>query len=558
MANPKTEYINQLQEYAIQYPNWFWSDKDDAAKARQYLYANDASEVIDTIYEKTPDSIKKNIDPKKLTDNIKSKQFQQGVTDAINKVGHDYVLPAVIALGSGLTAEAAAASGVTNLFKTAGSKAINAIDKTLTKPVSHMIEVTLNPTVAKTTTGALIGTGVLSSGLTESAALLADVYERGKKDPKSVNPTEYAMALLTLTPGLDIPQGQKLNSFVNGLKKTPGAIETLIKDFHGNPKRATAKYRSLFRDFVELKQDNFQTKFRTTVAKNEDVINKFGSISEKKENILDANQYFTSTLKRPAPAYADWLNFKLDNLLGFNYDATKANLAKQRHVLAKNNRRAHRWLEQSGMPEPTNTSIQFYKDVNTPKTEKSNSAYTQIKGHKKWEGDFIWDTPYVSVNETDNPTPIGIDLTFDDWRKKRNRLKVHVFHENTHNIISRLPYKNQISALSDDASYYFPNPYYSDDIANGLQLQKWQPAPDRNFIDLVKDKNGNLIWKTLWINSPEEWVAEYNGLRNTGITDQRRQLMFFKRRFGFDDDKGKKVLDFAKKYSDKYIYNITK
>lgn len=51
-------YVNKLQTYAIQHPEWFWSDDSKAQEARQWLYNNSASAIIDTIYDETPDNLK--------------------------------------------------------------------------------------------------------------------------------------------------------------------------------------------------------------------------------------------------------------------------------------------------------------------------------------------------------------------------------------------------------------------------------------------------------------------------------------------------------------------
>ena len=59
-------YINKIQEQAIKNPQWFWSNDSKATEARQWLYNNGASKIVDEIYENTPDSVKKNIDNKKL------------------------------------------------------------------------------------------------------------------------------------------------------------------------------------------------------------------------------------------------------------------------------------------------------------------------------------------------------------------------------------------------------------------------------------------------------------------------------------------------------------
>lgn len=82
-------YINKIQEQAIRNPEWFWSDDPQASDARQWLYDNDAEEIIDNIYDNTPKDIQKTIDNKKLStksqfnkfhDNWKEKQNNSAKT----------------------------------------------------------------------------------------------------------------------------------------------------------------------------------------------------------------------------------------------------------------------------------------------------------------------------------------------------------------------------------------------------------------------------------------------------------------------------------------------
>lgn len=72
-------YINKIQEQAIKNPQWFWSDDSKASEARQWLYNNEASKIVDEIYENTPEDIKKNIDSKKLSTSVKTDQVKQNI-----------------------------------------------------------------------------------------------------------------------------------------------------------------------------------------------------------------------------------------------------------------------------------------------------------------------------------------------------------------------------------------------------------------------------------------------------------------------------------------------
>ena len=79
-------YINKVQEKAISNPEWFWSDAEDASKARQWLHDNNAGAIVDEIYDNTPDDIKKKISYKKLTSDKAQEIYNKGITDATNKV----------------------------------------------------------------------------------------------------------------------------------------------------------------------------------------------------------------------------------------------------------------------------------------------------------------------------------------------------------------------------------------------------------------------------------------------------------------------------------------
>ena len=78
-------YINKIQEQAIRNPQWFWSDDSKASEARQWLYNNGASKIVDEIYENTPEDIKKNIDSKKLSTSVKTDQVKQNIYEGQKK-----------------------------------------------------------------------------------------------------------------------------------------------------------------------------------------------------------------------------------------------------------------------------------------------------------------------------------------------------------------------------------------------------------------------------------------------------------------------------------------
>lgn len=111
-------YINKIQEQAIKNPQWFWSDDPKASEARQWLYNNGASKIVDEIYENTPEDIKKNIDSKKLSTNVKTGQIKQDVykgqkkfIDTAGAVGAT-TLPLVAAAPAIITAPGAMIGGL--------------------------------------------------------------------------------------------------------------------------------------------------------------------------------------------------------------------------------------------------------------------------------------------------------------------------------------------------------------------------------------------------------------------------------------------------------------
>lgn len=83
-------YINSISEKAIQNPEWFWSDAEDATQARQWLYNNGAKGVVDDIYNNTPSEIQSKIDKKKLSHTTQAQQTAQNVSKGIDKAGQQF------------------------------------------------------------------------------------------------------------------------------------------------------------------------------------------------------------------------------------------------------------------------------------------------------------------------------------------------------------------------------------------------------------------------------------------------------------------------------------
>lgn len=109
-------YINKIQEQAISNPQWFWSDDPNASEARQWLYDNDAEEIVDNIYHNTPEDIQRTIDNNKLSTTSQFNKFhddwKRNQEDAARTVGAvvagsaiaPYATSALISSGSTIAA----------------------------------------------------------------------------------------------------------------------------------------------------------------------------------------------------------------------------------------------------------------------------------------------------------------------------------------------------------------------------------------------------------------------------------------------------------------------
>lgn len=79
-------YINRIQEKAISNPEWFWSESPDASEARQWLYNNGASSIVDDIYKNTPDDMKMKIPAKMLSSGVRESRVTDFQRENTNKV----------------------------------------------------------------------------------------------------------------------------------------------------------------------------------------------------------------------------------------------------------------------------------------------------------------------------------------------------------------------------------------------------------------------------------------------------------------------------------------
>lgn len=156
------KYINEIKAYAIQNPEWFWSNSEDASEARQWLYSHGASGIVDEIYQETPDNIKQTIDNKKLSSSSQFDKFHEEwkdkQEDASKVVAGTLAASAAAPFAIGGLASAAGTGALGNAGRYALGKADDAVawlSKSGTKVYDprHIVQTLLNPTKAYTGAG---------------------------------------------------------------------------------------------------------------------------------------------------------------------------------------------------------------------------------------------------------------------------------------------------------------------------------------------------------------------------------------------------------------------
>lgn len=156
------KYINEIKAYAIQNPEWFWSNSEDASEARQWLYSHGASGIVDEIYQETPDNIKQTIDNKKLSSSSQFDKFHEEwkdkQEDASKIVAGTLAASAAAPFAIGGLASAAGTGALGNAGRYALGKADDAVawlSKSGTKVYDprHIVQTLLNPTKAYTGAG---------------------------------------------------------------------------------------------------------------------------------------------------------------------------------------------------------------------------------------------------------------------------------------------------------------------------------------------------------------------------------------------------------------------
>lgn len=204
-------YFNDINEYAIKNPQWFWGDSEDAQQARRYLYDAGAEDLISDIYTNTPESIRSGINAKKLPNSIKSGQYKAGITGAISNAGK------ATAIGLAATAALpyALSSAVTGTMPLA-AKAIDFVGKasmpsTVLNPASEaMLNWATKQGVTKalpkivSAAGKAIGaaapyadTGMMSLWTAEGLRAANQARKRGEMGKAGANTAMAAMPILS-------------------------------------------------------------------------------------------------------------------------------------------------------------------------------------------------------------------------------------------------------------------------------------------------------------------------------------------------------------------------
>lgn len=123
--------INDVIEKAIQNPEWFWGDSEDAKNWRLFFEkgtpdgkgGTNYGAILEDIWRETPDDIKASINSKKLSQHLNSAIYNAGIREATNNaapvVGATLALPVI----AGETFAGALAAPLTTVGSLAGSYA---------------------------------------------------------------------------------------------------------------------------------------------------------------------------------------------------------------------------------------------------------------------------------------------------------------------------------------------------------------------------------------------------------------------------------------------------
>ncbi len=107
LANQQRRYLNDIAERATANPEWFWGDDESANQARAYLYnLKGGTDLIQQIYDNTPETLQQSINYKKLPHNISANRTVANQQSRTEQAGRNVAKGAAVLAGSLATAEA--------------------------------------------------------------------------------------------------------------------------------------------------------------------------------------------------------------------------------------------------------------------------------------------------------------------------------------------------------------------------------------------------------------------------------------------------------------------
>ena len=107
LANQQRRYLNDIAERATANPEWFWGDDESANQARAYLYnLKGGTDLIQQIYDNTPETLQQSINYKKLPHNISANRTVANQQSRTEQAGRNVAKGAALLAGSLAAAEA--------------------------------------------------------------------------------------------------------------------------------------------------------------------------------------------------------------------------------------------------------------------------------------------------------------------------------------------------------------------------------------------------------------------------------------------------------------------
>ena len=204
--------ITELQNYAIQNPEWFWSDEGNDLRGRMYGAGLDS--IVKTIYDETPGAIRNGINQKYLPGTIQESAFAEASSPKLSTIPKLLRDPMVMEGGAKGAAAATAAvlGGGFGKEILANPEVVGAALKYM-QPSAWM-EAGLAPSLGASAgySGALTTAGTVADALWDAAGMA-----QGVQDWRNArNVPEYIMAGMNFVPGL--------YPIVNAAGKAAGAM----------------------------------------------------------------------------------------------------------------------------------------------------------------------------------------------------------------------------------------------------------------------------------------------------------------------------------------------